>query len=326
MHSYSDSNKKIWGKSMTNNQTPPATSETSESNQTRSGFVAIIGRPNVGKSTLMNHQLGIKLSITSRKPQTTRHRILGIKTIDDVQIVYVDTPGMHLGAKRQMNRHMNRVARASLEDINVVIFVIEALRWTDEDKQVLTLLENVSQPVILAINKVDQIKSRQALLPFMQARAAEYDYYKMIPISAKNGLQLETLEQEIIAALPEDHHYFSPDQFTDRSDRFVSAEMIREQLMRQLGQEIPYALTVTIDAFSEEDDLVRISAVVWVERDSQKSIVIGKKGERLKRVGMEARKTLQTYFEKKVYVQLWVKVKGGWSDDQKMLEQFGYNH
>lgn len=292
---------------------------------TQFGFVAIVGQPNVGKSTLMNRLLGKKLSITSRKPQTTRHRILGVKTQGDVQLAYVDTPGLHRNEKSQMNKYMNRVVRESLSDVDVIVFMVEGTHWNDQDTMVLKLLKDINRPVILAINKVDKIKHREYLLPHMEQLNEQYPFHKIIPISAKDGTQVEALEQEIMTVLPKDSHYYSPEQFTDRSDRFFASEIIREKLMRQLGQEIPYSIAVMIEALVEEEDMVRISATIMVAKDSHKSIVIGKKGARLKEVGISARADLEKFFEKKVYVQLWVKVKSGWADDAKMLGQLGYD-
>ncbi len=294
-------------------------------NNTRSGYVAIVGQPNVGKSTLMNYCLGKKLSITSRKPQTTRHRILGVKTIDDVQIMYMDTPGLHLSAKKAMNKIMNRVARAALHDVNVVVFMVEALHWDEQDEWILKLLQDITLPVVLVINKIDKIKDRRMLLPFIEKISDQYSFAKVIPLSAKQGDQVEEFEQEIISLLPEDVHYYSPEHFTDRSDRFVAAEFVREKLMRLLGQEIPYAVTVMIDAFEEDDKIIRVSAIIYVEKDSQKSIVIGEKGAKLKAVGTAAREDMEMFFDKKIFVKLWVKVKGGWSDDERALRSLGYN-
>lgn len=294
------------------------------SNNTRAGYVAIVGRPNVGKSTLLNHLLGKKLSITSRKPQTTRHRILGVKTVDDVQIMYLDTPGLNTGVKRTMNRYMNRVVKASLVDINLVLFVIEALQWNELDKHVLSMLKSIDQPVFLVINKIDKVADKSKLLAFIDEISKQYEFAAVLPISAVQNTQLDVLEQKIIEELPTDVHYYPPEQVTDRSDRFVTSEIIREKLMRGLGQELPYSCAVTVDAFEEEDSIIRIAAIIWVEKDSQKSIVIGKGGERLKSIGTQSRIALEEYFEKKVFVNLWVKVKSNWSDDERSLQQFGY--
>lgn len=295
------------------------------SEQTRSGYVALVGVPNVGKSTLMNHILGKKLSITSRKPQTTRHQVLGIKTVDDVQVVYVDTPGLHRKMPRAINRYMNRVARAALHDVNVVVLLTDARRWTEEDDWLVEQLNEVERPVILAINKVDMVSNREKLLPYIEAASEKLDFKAIFPISALKNVQLAELEQCIMESLPEDPHWFSPDQFTDRSDRFIIAEFVREKLMRFLGDELPYAVTVTVEAIEDKPKLLSIGAVIWVEKQNQKGIVIGKGGARLKQVGKAAREDLEVYFSKKVFLKLWVKVKDRWSDDEAAMEVFGYH-
>ena len=293
----------------------------------RSGYVAIIGRPNVGKSTLINRILGQKLCITSRRPQTTRHRILGIKTTDHAQLVYVDTPGMHSDGKRAMNRYMNRAATASIEDVDVIVFVIESLKWTDEDQRVLKRLQSdADKPVILVLNKVDKTDDKSALLPQMEQLAAQYSFAAVVPVSARRGMNIEQLEAEVEQLIPEGEPIFDEDQLTDRSSRFLAAEMVREKLFRHLGQELPYSLTVDIEQFEEDNGMFRISAVIYVERSGQKSIVIGKKGELLKQVGQDARKDMEDLFGCKVFLQLWVKVREGWSDNERMLRNLGYNH
>lgn len=292
----------------------------------RSGYVAIIGRPNVGKSTLINRVLGQKLCITSRRPQTTRHRILGIKTTDHAQLVYVDTPGMHSDGKRAMNRYMNRAATASIDDVDVIVFVIESLRWSDDDERVLKRLQNdADKPVILVLNKVDKAEDKAALLPQMEELAAKYPFAAVVPVSARRGINIEQLEAEVEKLMPEGEAIFDEDQLTDRSSRFLAAEMVREKLFRHLGQELPYSLTVDIEQFEEDDGMFRISAVIYVERSGQKSIVIGKKGELLKQVGQDARKDMEDLFGCKVFLQLWVKVREGWSDNERMLRNLGYN-
>lgn len=290
----------------------------------RCGYVALIGRPNVGKSTLMNHLLGQKLSITSRKPQTTRHRILGIKTTEQAQIIYVDTPGIHQQAKKAMNRFMNRTANSVIEDVQVVIFVVEAPKWTDEDEMVLSALKNIPAPVILAINKVDRLAKKDELLPYLQSVKDKLGFAEVVPISAKAGTNLPELEAAIIRHLEPSEPWYPEDQLTDRSSRFLAAEIVREKLMRNLGQELPYATTVEIEKFEEGERLYRIHALIWVERDNQKSIVIGEKGERLKKVGQQARLDMQKLFDRKVHLELWVKVKAGWSDDERALSSLGY--
>lgn len=291
----------------------------------RSGYVALVGRPNVGKSTLLNRILGQKVSITSRRPQTTRHRILGIKTGAQVQAVYVDTPGLHRGGKRAMNRYMNRAATDALQDVDVVVFVVEGTRWTDEDELVLEKLRQVSCPVILAINKIDRVADKKALLPYLQQVSRHMDFTQIIPLSAKQGSQVVELEQAVEALLPESRPFYPEDQVTDRSMRFMAAELVREKLFRKLGQELPYGITVEIEQFKEEDGLFRINALIWVERDSQKAIIIGKQGALLREVGRESRIDMEESFGQKVFLELWVKVKEGWADDERALRSLGYD-
>lgn len=291
----------------------------------RSGYVAIIGRPNVGKSTLINRVLGQKLCITSRRPQTTRHRILGIKTTEQSQFIYVDTPGIHSDGKRAMNRYMNRAAAASVEDVDVVVFVIEGMKWTDEDERVLKKLQETSKPVILVMNKIDKLEDKATLFPQVEKLAALFKFTDIVPLSARKGINLESLEESIYKLMPEGEMIFDEDQLTDRSSRFLAAEMVREKLFRHLGQELPYSLTVDIEQFEDDNGMYRISAVIYVERSGQKSIVIGKKGELLKQVGQDAREDMEKLFGCKVFLQLWVKVREGWSDNERMLRSLGYN-
>lgn len=290
----------------------------------RSGFIALIGRPNVGKSTLMNHLIGQKLSITSRKPQTTRHRILGIKTTAQAQCVFVDTPGIHRGDSQALHRYLNRAARSIIEDVNVIVFLVEALKWDEEDQQALTQCARANCPVILVVNKVDLVKDKDRLLPYIQEISSHFDFAGIVPVSAKQGTQLDELERLIIQHLPLSEPLYPEDQVTDRSVRFLAAEIIREKLVRLLGDELPYACTVEIEKFDEADALVKIFAVIWVERDNQKAIVIGKAGSKLKRIGQEARVDLENLLDKKVYLKTWVKVKRGWADDERALQQLGY--
>lgn len=291
----------------------------------RSGYVAIIGRPNVGKSTLINRVLGQKLCITSRRPQTTRHRILGIKTSELGQFIYVDTPGIHSDGKRAMNRYMNRAAAASVEDVDVVVFVIEGMKWTEEDERVLQKLQGTSKPVILVMNKIDKLEDKATLFPQVEKLAALFKFTDIVPLSARKGINLESLEESIYKLMPEGEMIFDEDQLTDRSSRFLAAEMVREKLFRHLGQELPYSLTVDIEQFEDDNGMYRISAVIYVERSGQKSIVIGKKGELLKQVGKDAREDMEKLFDCKVFLQLWVKVREGWSDNERMLRNLGYN-
>lgn len=291
----------------------------------RSGYVVVVGRPNVGKSTLINRVLGQKLCITSRRPQTTRHRILGIKTTELGQFIYVDTPGMHSDGKRAMNRYMNRAAAASVDDVDVVVFVIDGMKWTEEDDRVLKKLQDTSKPVILVMNKIDKLEDKAALLPQVEKLAVLYDFAEIVPLSARRGINMESLEQSIYKLMPEGEMIFDEDQLTDRSSRFLAAEMVREKLFRHLGQELPYSLTVDIEQFEDDNGMYRISAVIYVERSGQKSIVIGKKGELLKLVGKDAREDMEKLFGCKVFLQLWVKVREGWSDNERMLRNLGYN-
>lgn len=301
-----------------------------ENSETRCGYVALVGRPNVGKSTLLNHLLGQKISITSRKPQTTRHRILGVKTSAEVQTIYIDTPGIHADQARAINRAMNRTADAVIRDVDVVVLLIEKLRWTVEDELVLSRLVHVRAPVILAINKVDQLEDRDSLLPFIErvsaaiAAAGDIDLREVVPISALKGSNLSELERLIKALLPANPHLFPEDQVTDRSLRFIAAEMVREKMTRQLGQELPYTVAVEIERFAEEGGVCHIDALILVERAGQKAIVIGKGGERLKKIGAEARREMERLLDQRVMLKLWVKVRSGWSDDDRALRSLGY--
>jgi GTP-binding protein Era len=291
---------------------------------TRCGYVAIVGRPNVGKSTLMNHLLGQKISITSRKPQTTRHRVLGIKTEGPVQAIYVDTPGIHREEPKAINRMMNRAATSSVRDVDVVVMVVDGLKWNEGDDHVLRKLKSTQAPVILAINKVDEIEDKAALLPHIQELAQKREFAAIIPISALRNRQLDQLEAEVSARLPESEHFFPEDQITDRTQRFLAAEIVREKIMRQLGQELPYACAVEIEEFVFENNVWHISALILVEKDSQKRIVIGDNGDRLRKIGTEARIDMEKMLECKVMLKTWVKVKSGWADDERALRSLGY--
>ncbi|HEY1026769.1 MAG TPA: GTPase Era [Pseudomonas sp.] len=291
---------------------------------TRCGYVAIVGRPNVGKSTLLNHILGQKLAITSRKPQTTRHNMLGIKTEGDIQAVYVDTPGLHKHNDKALNRYMNRSATTALKDVDVVVFVVDRMRWTDEDQLVLEKVQHVQCPILLAVNKADRLEDKSELLPHLNWLAEQLPQAEIVPISALQGQNLDTLEKLVGERLPESEHFYPEDQITDRSSRFLAAELIREKIMRQLGAELPYQITVEIEEFKQEGRILHIHGLILVERDGQKKIIIGDKGERIKRIGQEARKDMETMFDSKVMLNLWVKVKGGWSDDERALRSLGY--
>lgn len=291
----------------------------------RCGYVAIVGRPNVGKSTLLNHILGQKLSITSRKPQTTRHRILGIVTREKSQTIYVDTPGIHGEERKAINRYMNRAAVSALGDVDLVLFVIDGLKWTPDDELVMEKIRNVSVPVMLLVNKVDTIEDKEELLPRIGELTRQYEFAEVVPVSALRGHNVERLQELIQARLPFSPPFFREDQITDRSSRFLAAEAIREKVMRQLGDEVPYEITVEIEEFKQEGKLKRISALILVEREGQKAIVIGDGGQRLKRIGSEARQDMEKLFGGKVMLSLWVKVRGGWSDDERALKSLGYD-
>ena len=287
------------------------------------GFVAIIGRPNVGKSTLMNHLIGQKISITSRKPQTTRNRIVGIDTEGDYQVVYVDTPGLHREEKRAINHLMNRAAESALGDVELIIMVVDPNHWTDDDEMALHRVKNADVPVVLAINKVDTIADKESLLPLIDKLSKIITFKDIIPVSALRGTNLHILKQIIKDSLPEGDHLFPDDSITDRSSRFLAAEIVREKLMRQMGDELPYSSTVEVEEFKEDNGLLRISAAILVERNGQKKMVVGAGGDRIKKIGTEARKDMEKLFDSKVFLKLFVKVKAGWSDDARALKSLG---
>ena len=291
----------------------------------RCGYVAIIGRPNMGKSTLLNHMLGVKLSITSRKPQTTRHQIMGVKTVENGQFIFVDTPGIHSGGNKAINRYMNRAASSVIHDVDVVLFIVQSLKWTDEDELVLNKLKDVEAPVILLVNKVDQVADKDQLLPYIQKISEKYDFKNVLPISAMKGDNLPQLESYLLELLPEGPAVFEEDQLTDRSTRFLVAEIIREKLVRELGNELPYQTTVEIERYKDEEKITRIHALILVETKGQKVIVIGDKGAKLKSIGTNARKDIEALIDRKVFLQLWVKVKSGWSDSETSLKNLGYD-
>ena len=290
----------------------------------RCGYVGLVGRPNTGKSTLLNRLLGQKISITSKRPQTTRHRILGIKTGKASQVIYVDTPGLHHYSGRAMNRHMNKSASRVLGDVDVVVFLVEGLRWTTDDELVLKKLAPVNCPVVLAVNKVDLIANKEALLPMLQLLSGKRRFEQIIPISARKGDNVAELNACVEALLPESAPFFPADQVTDRSERFLVAERVREKLFRKLGKELPYGLTVEVEHFRREGRIIHIHALIWVERRSQKNIVIGKQGAVLKEVGRQARVEIEGLLDSKVNLKLWVKVKEGWADDERALRSLGY--
>ncbi len=291
----------------------------------RAGYVALVGRPNVGKSTLLNKILGQKVSIVTQRPQTTRHQVLGIHSTPTFQIVFVDTPGMHLGQKRALNRYMNRAAEGALHGVHMAVMMVEALRWTDEDDNVLGHIKRSAVPTVLGINKIDKLKRKDALLPFIAEHASAHDFIDVVPISAQRGANLDALAQCIYAQLPEESATFPDDQVTDRSVRFLCAELVREKLTRRLAQELPFGLGVEIEEFDEASEPMTVGAVIWIERFSHKPIVIGKKGDMLKRIGQEAREEMEEMLERRVFLRLWVKVRDNWANDERALRQLGYN-
>ncbi len=292
-------------------------------NPIRSGYIAIVGRPNVGKSTLLNHLVGEKISIVSRKAQTTRHRIMGILTHPDAQYVFVDTPGFQTRFSNALNRAMNRGVTQTLADVDVVFFVIEAGRFDAKDEAVLRLLP-AAVPVILVVNKTDQIKDKSSLLPFLARVAEKREFAAVVPVSAVKGRQTDDLLKEARKHLPHEELLFPEDELTDKSERFLASEYIREKLFRLLGDELPYAVTVEIEKFEVEGKLRRIYAAIVVDKESHKAMVIGKGGEALKRIASEARQDMERLFDGKVYLEVWVKVKSGWADDERLLKSLGY--
>ncbi|MFT3850465.1 MAG: GTPase Era [Propionivibrio sp.] len=292
-------------------------------NELRSGTIAIVGRPNVGKSTLLNHLIGEKISIVSRKAQTTRHRIMGILTRPDAQFVFVDTPGFQTKHTNALNRAMNRGVTQALSDVNVVIFVLDADHFDDRDKAVVKLLPS-DRPVILAVNKIDQIKEKAKLLPLLDTLARAYPFSAIVPVSAAKGSQLDALLAEVRKHLPNDGLLYGEDEITDKSERFLAAEYIREKLFRMIGDELPYAATVEVEKFELDGALRRVSAAIIVDRQAHKGIVIGKGGETLKRIATEARHDMERLFDGKVFLEVFVKVKSGWADDERLLKSLGY--
>lgn len=292
---------------------------------THCGFVAIVGRPNVGKSTLLNKILGQKVSITSRKPQTTRHRIVGIDTENGFQTIYVDTPGLHKEEKRAINRLMNRAAESSIGDVELIFFVVDCARWNEDDDLVLEKIKKTNIPTILVVNKIDSIDRRNELLPVMKDLAGKMNFKDVIPVSAKQGSNVETLKELARESLPKGEFCFPEDYITDRSSRFMASEVIREKLMRFMGDELPYSVTVEIEQYQiQTNGVIHINGLILVERDGQKKMVIGAKGEKLKTIGTEARKDLEKLLDAKVFLELWVKVKSGWADDERALRSLGY--
>jgi GTP-binding protein Era len=291
----------------------------------KSGFIAVVGKPNVGKSTLINELIGQKLSITSHRPQTTRHRIHSIDTSENYQMVFVDTPGIHIGKKKAINAYMNRAASSTISDVDIIIWIIEIGKWTREDERVLEHIEKTDIPVIVCINKIDKIKAKDDLLPFIEMVGEKYKSEEVFPLSAFSKNHTKSLRKIILDHLPYREAIFDSDFVTDRSEKFIVSEFIREKLMRHLEDELPYDLTVEIDKYQLDGNMQRIAAIIYVDKASQKTIVIGTKGEMLKLIGTEARKSIEGLLERKVFLQLWVKVSSGWSDNKKVLSSMGYD-
>lgn len=290
----------------------------------RCGYAAIVGRPNVGKSTLLNHLIGQKLSITSRKPQTTRRPVLGIRTRDDAQLLFVDTPGVHGEGKRALNRFMNRAAISALAGVDVIVMVVDRGDWRADDDRVLRQCREARVPAILAVNKIDLAASPDALLPVLARHSERGDFAAIIPLSARRDQRLDVLEDEIVRYLPEGPFLFEKEALTDRSTRFLVAEIVREKIIRQLGDELPYATTVEIEAFSSSAALTHIAALIVVERQGQKAILIGHRGQRLRQIGQQARRDIERLLDARVMLKLWVKVRSAWADDERALRSLGY--
>jgi len=290
---------------------------------TRCGNVSIIGHPNVGKSTLLNHLIGYRLSAIVNKPQTTRNVIRGILTEDDHQIIFLDTPGIHIKSKSLLNKTINREAISALEDVDVIVMMIEAMKWTDEDDFVLSRLQHSKLPVFLLVNKVDRVKDKDQLLGFMQSVAEKREFVEIFPISAHKGINTDAFLNALVPCLPKSEFIYPEDHVTDKSIRFICAEFIREQVMIHLHQEIPYLTAVEIESFEEDEKITNINATLWVGRKNQKGIVIGSKGETLKRIGTAARHTLEDFLQRKVFLKLWVKVEDDWHNNPKHLKELG---
>jgi GTPase len=293
----------------------------------KTGVIAVVGRPNVGKSTLVNALVGAKVSIVSSKPQTTRHRILGVRTETDAQYIFADTPGFQTQYKSALNSAMNRTVTQALAEVNVVLWLIEARKFTDADQRILPLLprgKNNEKPVVLVVNKVDLVEEKNKLLPFLENMAKQFNFAEIVPLSAEKEKDALRLPAILKPYLPEGEAWFSEDDITDRSSRFLAAEIVREKVFRLTGDEIPYVVAVTIEQFEEDGTMYRIGAVIWVDREGHKPIVLGRGGEHIKRIASEARVDMEKLFNHKVFLQVWVKVKGGWADDSRLIKQFGY--
>ncbi len=291
----------------------------------RAGYVALIGRPNVGKSTLLNRLLGQKMAITSHKPQTTRHRILAVLTGEQGQIVYIDTPGIHQRGEKAMNRYLNRTAHTTLLDVDLAVFVCQALAWQAEDDKVLNAIRQAGVPAIAAVNKIDTVQPRERLLPFLAQLGQRYDFREIVPISAKDGTQVDDLNRLVLHHLPQGELIFPEDQVTDRPERFFAAEILREQIIRRYHRELPYAVTVEIERFEEEPGRYVIGAVIWVEREGQRAILLGHEGKAMKEAASAARRNMVEFFDTRVHLDVWIKVKKSWSSDEASLAQLGYS-
>ena len=291
----------------------------------QSGFIAVVGRPNVGKSTLINELIGQKLSITSHKPQTTRHRIHAIDTQTNYQMIFVDTPGIHIGNKKAINSYMNKTASSSLSEVDMILWLVTALKWTKEDERVMEHLTKIEVPIILCVNKIDKLNIKDEVLPYLENLGEKFQAKEVFPLSAFKKNHTNDLRKLILKYLPQQKALFESDYVTDRSQRFVVAEFIREKLMRNLANELPYDLTVEIEKFDLDDQMYRIAARIFVEKPSQKSIVIGDKGKMLKKIGEESRASIEGFLERKVFLELWVKVRQGWSNDKRALASLGYD-
>jgi len=291
----------------------------------QSGFIAVVGRPNVGKSTLINELIGQKLSITSHKPQTTRHRIHAIDTQTNYQMIFVDTPGIHIGNKKAINSYMNKTASSSLSEVDMILWLVEALKWTKEDERVMEHLTKIKVPIILCVNKIDNLNTKDEILPYLENLGEKFQANEVFPLSAFKKNHTNGLRKLILKHLPQQEALFESDYVTDRSQRFVVAEFIREKLMRNLSNELPYDLTVEIEKFDLDGQMYRIAARIFVEKPSQKSIVIGDKGKMLKQIGEESRVSIEGFLERKVFLELWVKVRQGWSNDKRALASLGYD-
>jgi len=289
------------------------------------GYVALIGRPNVGKSTLLNRLLGQKMAITSHKPQTTRHRILGVLTDANGQIVYIDTPGIHQRGEQAMNRYLNRTAHTTLLDVDLALFVCQAMAWQPEDDKVLKAIRQAGVPAIAAVNKVDTVQPRERLLPYLAQLAQRHDFLEIVPISAKDGTQVDDLNRLVLGHLPQGEMIFPEDQITDRPERFFASEILREQIIRRYHRELPYAVTVEIERFEEQPDRYVIGAVIWVEREGQRAILLGREGKAMKEAATAARINMAEFFDRRVHLDVWIKVKKSWSSDEASLAQLGYS-